>query len=455
MYDLIVIGGGPAGYLASERAAEGGLSVLLIEKRFIGGVCLNEGCVPSKALLYSAKLYDGAAHGEKYGITAQGLSLNHATVITRKEKVVSTLVGGIKGKLKKLKVTIVEGEAHVEQKTAQGFAVSANGERYEGARLLVCAGSEAAVPPIPGLKEGLASGFVLTNREILNLPEVPRELVIIGGGVIGLEMASYYNTAGSKVTVVEMLNKIAGPTDAEISTLLQKNYEKKGIQFLLNAKVTEVTAEGVRYEKDGASQLAAADKVLLSIGRRPSGNGLGLENIGLETVRGAVKIDEQGRTAVAGVFAAGDITGEYMLAHVAYREAEVAVNTMLGKKDRLRYTAVPSVIYTNPEVGSVGETEETARQKGMDITCVNLTNKYSGRYVAENEGGDGITKLIIDNTRHRLVGVHMLGNYASEIIYGAALMIETELRVEDIKEIIFPHPTVCEVIREGLFEYHA
>ena len=454
VYDLIIIGGGPAGYLAAERAGEAGLNTLLIEKRFIGGVCLNEGCIPSKALLYSAKLYDGASHGEKYGITVENIKLNHQAVVARKRKVIDTLVGGIKMKLKKLKVTVVEGEGHIEKRNSEGFCVSVNGTEYTGWRLLIATGSEASVPPIPGLKEGLASGFVLTNREILELQEIPERLVVIGGGVIGLEMASYFNTAGSKVTVVEMLNKIAGPTDAEISKILQKNYEKKGVTFKLGARVTEVTSKGVVYELNGNKETVEADKVLLSIGRRPSTNGLGLENIGVNTERGAIKTDEQGRTNVAGVYAAGDVNGSHMLAHVAYRESEVAINTILGKKDHMRYNAVPSVIYTNPEVACVGETEESAKAKGMDVACVNLTMKYSGRYVAENEGGDGICKLIIDKKRNRLVGVHMIGNYSSEIIVSAVTMIETEMRIEDIKEIIFPHPTVCEIIREGIFEYH-
>ena len=454
VYDLIIIGGGPAGYLAAERAGEAGLNTLLIEKRFIGGVCLNEGCIPSKALLYSAKLYDGASHGEKYGITVENIKLNHQAVVARKRKVIDTLVGGIKMKLKKLKVTVVEGEGHIEKRNSEGFCVSVSGTEYTGSRLLIATGSEASVPPIPGLKEGLASGFVLTNREILELQEVPERLVVIGGGVIGLEMASYFNTAGSKVTVVEMLNKIAGPTDAEISKILQKNYEKKGVTFKLGARVTEVTDKGVVYELNGNKETVEADKVLLSIGRRPSTNGLGLENIGVNTERGAIKTDEQGRTNVAGVYAAGDVNGSHMLAHVAYRESEVAINTILGKKDHMRYNAVPSVIYTNPEVACVGETEESAKAEGMDVACVNLTMKYSGRYVAENEGGDGICKLIIDKKRNRLVGVHMIGNYSSEIIVSAVTMIETEMRIEDIKEIIFPHPTVCEIIREGIFEYH-
>ena len=454
MYDLIVIGGGPAGYLASERAGAAGLNTLLIEKRFIGGVCLNEGCVPSKALLYSAKLYDGAAHGEKYGITVENIKLDHAKVVARKRKVVDTLVGGIKMGLKANKVTVVDGEAHIEKRTGAEFRVSVGDTVYEGARLLIACGSEAAVPPIPGLKENLASGFVLTNREILDLETVPERLVVIGGGVIGLEMASYFCSAGSKVTVIEMMNKIAGPTDGDISKILQKNYEKKGVTFLLGAKVTSVTDKGVVYELNGDTETVEADKVLLSIGRRPSTAGLGLENIGVEMNRGAILTDEQGRTNVAGVFASGDCNGKMMLAHVAYRESEVAINTILGKKDRMRYTAVPSVIYTNPEVAFVGLTEEAAKAQGMDVACVNTTMKYSGRYVAENEGGDGICKLVIDKKNNRLVGVHMIGNYSSEIIVSAVAMLETEMRIEDIKELIFPHPTVCEIIREGIFQYH-
>ena len=276
---------------------------------------------------------------------------------------------------------------------------------------------------------------------------------MIGGGVIGLEMASYFCSAGSKVTVIEMMNKIAGPTDAEISKILQKNYEKKGVTFLLGAKVTSVTDKGVNYELNGKTETVEADKVLLSIGRRPATHGLGLENIGVEMNRGAILTDEQCRTNVAGVFATGDCNGKMMLAHVAYRESEVAVNTMLGKKDRMRYTAVPSVIYTNPEVAFVGLTEEAAKAAGMDVACISLTMKYSGRYVAENEGGDGICKLVIDKKNNRLVGVHMIGNYSSEIIVSAVAMLETEMRIEDIKELIFPHPTVCEIIREGIFQY--
>lgn len=451
-FDLIIIGGGPAGYLAAERAGHAGLHVLLIEKRFIGGVCLNEGCVPSKALLYSAKLYDGATHGEKYGVTVEKAVLNHEAVVNRKNKVVKTLVTGIKGKLKKYNVTLVEGVAEILGKGAEGYEVKAGDNTYSGQRLLIATGSVPVVPPIPGVKEGVEKGYVLTNREILDLKAVPSSLVIVGGGVIGLEMASYFNTAGSKVTVVEMLDHIAGFTDREIAEILMKNYQKKGVEFKLGAKVTEVKESAVIYEFEGKSFSVPADKILMSIGRRAATEGLGLERIGVETERGRIKTDERGKTNVPEVYAAGDVNGTSMLAHTAYREAEVCINNILGKKDIMRYNAIPSVIYTNPEVGCVGENEETAKQKGIEFEVAKLSMMYSGRYVAENEGGDGICKVLIDKKYRKIIGVHMIGNYSSEIIYGAGLMIETEMRVNDIKELVFPHPTVCEIIRETIFE---
>ncbi len=452
-YDLIVLGGGPAGYLAAERASHAGLDTLLIEKRFVGGVCLNEGCIPSKALLYSAKILDNAKHGAKYGITVGDIRLDHQAVVDRKNKVVKTLVSGVKAKLKKNKVTVVEGLGEITGKSEEGYTIKANNKIYTGKKLLIATGSMPVVPPIPGVREGIEKGYVLTNREILDLKEVPKSLVIVGGGVIGLEMASYFNSAGSKVTIIEMLDHIAGYTDSEIAEILMKNYQKKGIEFKLSSKVVEVREGSVVYEAGGQTMAAEADKMLMSIGRRPVTDGIGLEKIGVELERGRIKTDERGKTNLPEVFAAGDVNGVSMLAHTAYREAEVCINNMLGKKDIMRYNAIPSVIYTNPEVGCVGETEESAKQKGIDYEAVKISMMYSGRYVAENEGGDGICKILIDKKYRKLIGVHMIGNYSSEIIYGAALMIETEMRVDDIKEIVFPHPTVSEIIREGIFEF--
>ena len=451
MYDLIVLGGGPAGYNAAERAAHKGLKTLVLEGRALGGVCLNEGCVPTKTLLYSAKIFDYTKHGDAYGVKCEGSSLDHAFVVGRKNKVVKQLTGGIAMKLKSAGADVVAEFGRIEGRDCEGFTVEAAGKEYKGARLLICTGSDALVPPIEGLRESVAGGFAMTNREILDMETVPERLTVIGGGVIGLEMASYFCSAGSQVTVVEMLDHIAGPTDGEISKILLKNYQKKGVNFILGAKVTKVGEGKVVYEKDGKAESVDADKVLVSIGRRAHTQGIGLENVGVLTERGAIVTDEYCRTSVPGIWAAGDVNGKSMLAHTAYREGEVAVANMLGGKERVNYLSIPSVIYTNPEVASVGETSESVKAKGIEAKTASVTLKYSGRYVAENEGGDGIVKLIVDKEHNRLLGVHMIGNYASEIIYGAAMMVEKEMRVDDVKKFVFPHPTVCEVIREAMF----
>lgn len=452
-YDLIIIGGGPAGYLAAERAGHAGLSTLVIEKRAFGGCCLNEGCIPSKAFLYSAKIYDYTKHGDKYGVTVSSSSIDHKAVVARKNKVVRTLVTGIKAALKADNVTAVESEAFIKGKTDESFCVKAGNDEYTGKYLLIATGSMPVIPPIKGLKEAVESGFAITNREILDIDHIPESLVIIGGGVIGLEMASYFNSVGSKVTVVEMLDKIAGPTDRDISAILLKNYEKKGIVFKLGCKVTEIKASSVVFEKNGVTEEVSAEKALMSIGRRAVTTGFGLENIGVATERGAVITDYRMQTNIANVYAAGDVNGKSMLAHTAYREAEVAISNILGNKDIMRYNAIPSVIYTNPEVGSVGETEETAKAKGLDFDIVNLTMKYSGRYVAENEGGDGICKILVNKKFGTVIGISMISNYASEIIYGASLMVDKEMKLDDVKKTVFPHPTVCEIIREGIFQF--
>ncbi|MBE6611716.1 MAG: dihydrolipoyl dehydrogenase [Ruminococcaceae bacterium] len=451
MFELIIIGGGPAGYNAAERAAAGGLSTLVIEERALGGVCLNEGCIPTKTLLYSAKIFDYAKHSEEYGVKLPNASIDHAAVVARKDKVVKQLVGGIGMKMKHGGVKVVNAHAEITGRNGEAFTVKAGDEVYEGRRLLICTGSSAAVPPIPGLREGVASGFVKTNREILDMTTVPEKLAVIGGGVIGMEMASYFNSIGSKVTVIEMMDHIGGPTDGEIAAILLKNYKKKGIEFMLGAKVTGVGTYSVTCEYEGKTVEVSADCVLCAVGRRANTAGLGLESIGVLTERGAIVTNECGRTNIGGVWAAGDVNGKSMLAHTAYREGEAAVNDMLGKKDKVNYDAIPAVIYTNPEVASVGETSETIKAKGIEADTQSFTLRYSGRYVAENEGGDGIVKIIVDKAHRRVLGVSMIGSYASEIIYGAAMMVENEMRVEDVRKFVFPHPTVCEVIREGMF----
>ena len=452
VYDLIVIGGGPGGYLAAERGAHAGLKTLLFEKRSLGGVCLNEGCIPSKALLNSAKHYEHALHANVYGVSCDNVAIDQKAVVTRKAKVVRTLVAGVKAKMRGAGVTVVMEEATITGKDGANFAVSAKGTTYLGKNLIIATGSSAAVPPIPGVKE-LLGDYVLTNREVLDLQEIPKNFTVIGGGVIGLEMAAYYAAVGSKVTVIEMLDHIAGATDLEISSMLQKELEAKGVTFLLSTAVKSVELGKVNAEKANGEKISvAADKVLLSIGRRSNCMGIGLENIGVEIDRG-IPTDTLGRTNVPGVYAIGDVNGHHMLAHTAYREAEVAINTILGKPDNMRYNANPSVIYTQPEIGSVGKTEEECKAKGIEYEVAKLPMVYSGRFVAENEGADGLCKVIVDKKKRNVLGVHLIGAYSGEIIWGAAEMIEMQLRVTDARQIIFPHPTVREIIRETLWEF--
>ena len=451
MYDLIILGGGPAGYNAAERAGHAGLKTLVIEERALGGVCLNEGCIPTKTLLYSAKIYDYAKHGKDYGVTFGSAEIDHAFVVNRKNGVVKQLVSGVGAKMKKSGVEVVKATAVIKERSAEGFVVTADGKEYVGKQLLIATGSSPALPPIDGLADSLKSGFALTNREVLDLPAIPKTIGVVGGGVIGLEMASYFNSVGSKVYVVEMMDHIAGAVDREISKLLQKDYASRGVEFILGAKVTSIKDKAVSYEKDGKVTVIPTDYALVSIGRRARTAGIGLENIGVRTERGAIVTNEMGKTNVPGVWAAGDVNGKSMLAHTAYREGEVCINNILGKKDKVNYNSIPAVIYTNPEVASVGETEESAKEKGLDVEIQSVTLKYSGRYIAENEHGYGILKVITDKKHKNIVGLHMIGSYASEIIYGAAMMVETEMRVEDIQKMVFPHPTVCEVIRESMF----
>ncbi len=449
MIDLLIIGGGPAGYVAAERAGQAGLNVVLFEKEAMGGVCLNEGCIPTKTLLYGAKIYENVVQGEKYGVFSDAPRFDYAKMVSRKKKVVRRLVLGVESKMKAHKVTVVKGDATIVGRSTAGIEVSGNGESFIGKNLLICTGSESVIPPIPGLAE--AGDVVVTNREILEMTKCPESLVVIGGGVIGMEFASLYNSLGAQVTVVEMLPEILGGMDLEISAALRDIYAKKGITFHLSSKVVQVDGHKVLFEKDGETQTVEGEKILLSVGRRPVTREFGLENLGVELHRNGIKVDEKMRTNVPGVFAAGDVTGFSLLAHTASREGEVVVNNLTGRDDVMRYNAIPGVVYTNPEVAGVGETEESAKARNIAYKVAKLPMAYSGRFVAENEGGSGICKVLLGEKHGEVIGVHMLGNPCSEIIYGACIAIEQEMTLKEMQEVVFPHPTVSEIIKEVVF----
>ena len=450
-YQIAIIGGGPAGYTAAEAAGRAGLSVVLFEKNSLGGVCLNEGCIPTKTLLYSAKTYDNARHAAKYAVSVGEVGFDLPKIVARKQKVVRKLVLGIKAKLTGHGVKLVSGEATVVDKNH----VQCGEETYECDNLLLCTGSETFVPPIPGVDVVP----YWTHRDALDCKELPQSLAIIGGGVIGMEFASFFSSLGVKVTVVEMMDEVLGGMDKELSGLLRAEYAKRGVKFLLGAKVVSLVKvsgdEGgeqvqVNYEDAAGAGSVVADKLLMSVGRRPVLKGFGLESLGLErTERGSIVVDKQMRTSVAGVYVCGDLTGFSLLAHTAVREAEVAVHAICGVPDEMSYRAIPGVVYTNPEIAGVGETEESAQKKGLSYRVVKLPMAYSGRFVAENEGVNGVCKLLLadDGT---VLGAHVLGNPASEIITLAGMAIELGLKAEEWKKMVFPHPTVGEIFKEAL-----
>lgn len=445
-YDVAIIGGGPAGYTAAEKAAKGGLSTVLFEKNALGGVCLNEGCVPTKTLLYSAKTYDQIKHASKYAVSAENPTFDYPKIIARKNKVVKKLTAGIRMKMKESGVEVVAGEAIIQGKTAEGDLLIQCGEQvYEAKNLLVCTGSESVIPPISGVNET----EYWTSREALQSKELPASLIIIGGGVIGMEFASFFNSMGTEVQVVEMLDKILGPMDKELSDMLQAEYAKRGVKFYLGHKVTGIHGSEVTVEKNGESFTLHGEKVLLSVGRRPITKGFGLETLALEPFRNGIKVNEYMQTSLPNVYACGDITAFSLLAHTAVSEAEVAIDHILGKSRAMSYKAIPGVVYTNPEIAGVGKTEEELKASGTPYQVKKIPMAFSGRFVAENEMGNGVCKLILaeDGT---LIGAHLLGNPASELIVIAGIAIEKGMKAEEIKSFVFPHPTVGEIIKEAL-----
>jgi dihydrolipoamide dehydrogenase len=449
MYDLIVIGGGPGGGDGAEKAVKAGLKTLLVEKRFLGGVCLNEGCIPSKTLLFSSKIYSHALHGEQFGVTCGSVTFNMKRVMERKNKIVETLRKSSESSKKRLGITVVAGKGTILQKAGDTFRVQAGSDIFEGKRLLIASGSEAIRPPLPGADQE----FVMTNREILEVQSVPGKLVVIGGGVIGLELANFFAEAGSAVTVIELLPQIAGPLENEIRQILQRELEKKGIVFKLRSKVSSIGNHSVTWQTEGQekTETADADIVLMSVGRRPVVKDIGLENINVFVERGAIVNNNQGRTNIPGVWAAGDVNGKCMLAHKASRESAVCVRDMIGEHDIIRYSTIPSVIYTHPEVASIGLKDDEAAAQGYDVAVAKMPFTFSGRFFAEMEQGDrSLCKVVLDKKTKTILGVHTIGLYSSEIIAAAIPIIENELRVEDVEELVFPHPTVGEIIKETI-----
>ena len=443
-YFLAIIGGGPAGYTAAEKASKAGKDVVLFEQNTVGGTCLNVGCIPTKSLLYGAKQYYNATHAAKYGVTANEVRFDFAAMQKRKTIVVRKLVAGIKQRLNNEHCTLVNGFAKVESRTDELVTISCNGETYEAENLMICTGSTNFVPPIPGIMDNPA---VWDSTDALNATELPKSIIIVGGGVIGMEFATLYHELGVPVTVIEALPTILPNLDPEVVAVLADKYRKAGINILTETRVEsieggKVTANGVEYE---------AEKILVSVGRRANLNGLeALKDIELN--RGAIVVDDFCKTNLPNVYACGDVTGKIMLAHVAARQAEVAVGRMLKiiPLQRIAYNAIPSVVYTNPEIASVGITEAQAEAMNIPVEVKKLPMTFSGRFMAENEGETGLCKMIVDAKNHSVLGVHMIGNPCSEFIAAASFAVRMGYTTAEMEQVVFPHPTVSEILHEIL-----
>ncbi len=443
-YFLAIIGGGPAGYTAAEKASKAGKEVILFEQNALGGTCLNVGCIPTKSLLYGAKQYYNATHAAKYGVTAENVAFDYAAMQKRKTIVVRKLVAGIKQRLNNEYCTVISGTAAVACRTDEFVSITCNGETYEAENLLICTGSTNFVPPIPGIKD---NPVVWDSTDALAATELPKSMIIIGGGVIGMEFATLYHELGVHVTVIEALPNILPNLDQDVVAVLLDKYRKAGINILTSTKVEsldggKVTANGEVYE---------AEKVLVSVGRRANLQGLEALN-DLELNRGAIVIDDFCKTNLPNVYACGDVTGKIMLAHVAARQAEVMVGRLLKQipLQRIAYNAIPSVVYTNPEIATVGITEQQAESMSIPVEVHKLPMTFSGRFMAENEGETGLCKMIVDAKNHSILGVHCIGNPCSEFISAASFAVRNGYTVPEMQQVVFPHPTVSEILHEIL-----
>ncbi|MDA3961338.1 MAG: dihydrolipoyl dehydrogenase [Planctomycetota bacterium] len=443
-YDVIVIGAGPAGYIAAERAGQAGKKALLIEREeHLGGVCLNWGCIPTKTLLACSKAYYTATHGATFGVEIEKASFRLELAQTRKASVQDQLRAGIRALMKKYKVDVVQGEARI---VARG-QVAVGDEVYQGDNILVCSGSRPAAPPIPGADQA----HVLDSTGILGLEKLPDSLAIIGGGVIGVEFACFFAQVGVPVTVIEMMDEIVPGIDIDCAKTLRQELTKKGITFELGAKVTGIGQGDISFtDKKGAEKTAAASTVLVCTGRVANVEGLGLAELGVDHDRRGIKIDTTCKTNVPGIWACGDVTGTVMLAHVASRQAEVAINTICGLSDHMRYRAIPGVVYTSPEIAGAGITEAQAKERDIPVKTAKLPLQINGRFLAEYEGR-GLCKVVVHAETRQLLGVHIVGASASEIIHAACVMIESETRVDELKEFVLPHPTAGEIMRDAVF----
>ncbi len=450
-YDIAILGGGPGGYVAALHAGLKGARIALVERDRVGGTCVTVGCIPSKALLDSSHAYWLTTHGEEHGIVVQGARFDVPKAVARKDAVVKQLVGGIEQLLKARKVDLIKGEGALVSPTQIRVRTPASDELTVIAKnVIVATGSKVGMPPI----KGLAESKPLDNVAALSLPAAPKRLIVIGGGVVGMELGTFFAEVGSSVTVLEMLPQPLAFADPELVRLLVRSLQAKGVTIHTNAKVTEVVRKGrlvtVTADVAGTSRAFEGDEVLLGAGR--IANYSGVEQAGLTTNKLGITVDDHMRTNVKGVWAIGDCIGDPQaakLAHVASTQGEVAVETILGEDATMDYSVVPNVVYTHPEIAQVGLTEAQAKEKyGDQLKVARFPFKASGRALALGES-DGVTKIVTAGKDQRIVGVHIAGPQASELIAEATLAMRLEATTDDVIATIHAHPTLAETFREA------
>ncbi|MFL8712734.1 dihydrolipoyl dehydrogenase [Clostridioides sp. GD02377] len=447
--DLIVIGGGPGGYVAAIRGAQLGLNVVIIEKNELGGTCLNTGCIPTKTLFKDAQILNYFKHAEEYGIKVEKYELDLEKVQSRKKKVVKTLTSGVKGLLKANKVVIEKGEAKLISRDSVEVKLEDGSKKIiKGRNILIASGSKSSKPPIKGANlEG-----VITSKEALEMNNLPKKIVIVGGGIIGIEFAGILNEFGSDVTIVEFLDTIIPMVDKEVSSRLSKLLNKRGIKIIISSKVEEIYKNGeglvADISKNGEKTKIACDNILISTGRELDVDGLNLEGIGIRYDKKGIKVDENYCTSVPGIYAIGDVIGGVMLAHVASEEGKVAIERMVGEKTSVDYNLVPNSIFTFPEVSTVGLSEEEVKDKNLDYVVSKFQFSGNGKALTMNDS-EGMVKIIASKDKTTIYGVHIIGPNASDLIHEAVVAMKAMLTVEEVASIMHGHPTLSEAFLEA------
>lgn len=447
--DLLVIGGGPAGYAGALRGARKGLKTVLVEARDLGGTCLNRGCIPTKALFKTQEVAHMVRRAQEFGVLGEYRGLDWGKVLERKRRIVRQLTGGVRFLLEKAGVEIVLGFAvFAGERIVQVLQNGKVTREFQPRFVLLASGSRSASLPVPG--SDLPG--VIDSEKALDLPELPKSLVVIGGGVIGMEMACIFQGFGVEVTVIEMMPKILPPVDREVTDLLTRLVERQGMKVHVNARVVEIRKSNgkleVVYMQDGALRTASGEYVLVAVGRVPQVEGMGLENTGVAMERNAVVTDATLRTSLPWVYAAGDVNGKHLLAHVAYKEAEVAVRNICGEHTTMDYRVVPNCIFSFPEIASVGLTEDEAKERGYAVRCGRFPFRANGKALIEGEI-EGFVKIVSDAKSGEILGVHMIGPSASNLIGEGILAMCLESTPEEIASAIHPHPTLSEAIMEA------